>query len=106
MEVHIVFFLGFFFFFFFFQKLKYGLHGVGGENHTFDGGDFALQGSCNYPLVLTTCAGLNACIPLKSNIVGAYLSSATLSNIHLVQIRICSSNISLVKDDLNHVKVG
>lgn len=53
---------------------------------TFDGGDFALQGNCNYTLVQTTCAGLNTSIPLKSNIVRAYLNSATVSTIHLVQM--------------------
>lgn len=75
MEVHL-----------FLQKLKYGLRGGIFITAPFDGRDFALQGNCNYTLVQTTCAGLNTSIPPKSNIVRAYLNSATVSTIHLVQM--------------------
>lgn len=71
---------------------------------TFDGRDFVLQGNCNYTLVQTTCPGLNASVPLQINIARAYLNSA--STIHTVQISIQGFNISIVKEDKNHVRVS
>ncbi|KAM9352917.1 IgGFc-binding protein-like [Symphorus nematophorus] len=73
---------------------------------TFDGRDFVLQGNCNYTLVQTACPGLNASVPLQINIARAYLNSATVSNIHLVQISVQGFNISIVKDDRNHVRIN
>ncbi|XP_041649020.1 IgGFc-binding protein isoform X2 [Cheilinus undulatus] len=73
---------------------------------TFNGKDFVLQGNCNYTLVQTTCPGLNASIPLQINIARAYLNSATVSAIHTVQISIQGLNISLVKEDRNHVRIN
>lgn len=73
---------------------------------TFDGRDFVLQGDCNYTLVQTTCPGLNASVPLEINIARAYLKSATVSTIHMVQINVQGLNISIVKEDRNHVRVS
>lgn len=73
---------------------------------TFDGRDFVLQGNCNYTLVQTSCPGFNASIPLQINIARAYLNSATVSTIHTVQISIQGLNISIVKEDKNHVRVS
>ncbi|XP_028281076.1 IgGFc-binding protein-like [Parambassis ranga] len=70
---------------------------------TFDGQDFILQGNCNYTLVQTTCPGLNGSGPLQINIARAYLNG--VSTIHTVQINILGLNISIVKDDKNHVRV-
>ncbi|XP_041798261.1 IgGFc-binding protein-like [Chelmon rostratus] len=73
---------------------------------TFDGRDFVLQGNCNYTLVQTACPGLNASVPLQVNIARAYLNSATISTIHMVQISIQGFNISIVKEDKNHVRIN
>ncbi|KAM6995326.1 IgGFc-binding protein [Tautogolabrus adspersus] len=73
---------------------------------TFNGRDLVLQGNCNYTLVQTTCPGLNASTPLQINIARAYLNSATDSTIHSVQIRILGFNISMVKEDKNHVRIN
>lgn len=74
--------------------------------HTFDGRDFVLQGNCNYTLVQTACPGLNASVPLQINIARAYLNSPTVSTIHTVQISIQGFNISIVKEDRDHVRVS
>ncbi|XP_070690944.1 IgGFc-binding protein [Pempheris klunzingeri] len=71
---------------------------------TFDGRDFVLQGNCNYTLVQTTCPGSNASVPLQINIARAYLNS--VSTIHMVQINIQGFNISIVKEDKNHVRIN
>lgn len=73
---------------------------------TFDGRDFVLQGNCNYTLVQTACPGLNASVPLQINIARAYLNSATVSTIHMVQMSIQGFNISIVKEEKNHVRVS
>ncbi|XP_030248331.1 IgGFc-binding protein-like isoform X5 [Sparus aurata] len=73
---------------------------------TFDGRDFVLQGNCNYTLVQTTCPGLNASVPLQINIARAYLNSASVSAIHMVQISIQGFNISILKGDKNHVRIN
>lgn len=73
---------------------------------TFDGKDFILQGNCNYTLVQTACPGPNVSIPLQINVARAYLNSATVSSIHMVQISIQGFNISIIKDDKNHVRVS
>lgn len=65
-----------------------------------------LQGNCNYTLVQTTCPGLNASVPLQINIARAYLNSASVSAIHMVQISIQGFNISILKGDKNHVRVS
>lgn len=73
---------------------------------TFNGRDFVLQGNCNYTLVQTTCPGLNASIPLQINVARAYVNSATVSTIHIVQINIQGFNISMVRNDKNNVRVS
>lgn len=73
---------------------------------TFDGRDFVLWGNCNYTLVQTTCPGINASVPLQINIARAYLNSATVSAIHMVQLSIQGFNISLVREDGYHVRVS
>ncbi|CAJ1061665.1 LOW QUALITY PROTEIN: IgGFc-binding protein [Xyrichtys novacula] len=72
----------------------------------FNGRDFVLQGNCNYTFLQTTCPGLNASIPLQIDIARAYLSSSTVSSIHTVHISIQGFNISMIKEDKNHIKIN
>nr|XP_046255484.1 IgGFc-binding protein-like isoform X2 [Scatophagus argus] len=89
-------------------SLKVKICSAWGDSYyrTFDGRDFVLQGNCNYTLVQTTCPGLNASVPLQINIARAYLNSATVSTIHMVQITTQGFNISIVKEDKHHVRIN
>lgn len=91
-----------------FCSLKTKICSAWGDSYyrMFDGRDFVLQGNCNYTLVQTTCTDLNTSVPLQINIARAYLNSATVSSIHTVQISVRGFNISIVKEDKNHIRVS
>ncbi|XP_071325188.1 IgGFc-binding protein [Trachinotus anak] len=86
-------------------SLKAQICSVWGDSYyrMFNGRNCVLQGSTNYTLVQTTCTGLNASVPLQINIARAYLNS--VSTIHTVQMNIQGFNISIVKEDKNHVRI-
>ncbi|KAM8825944.1 IgGFc-binding protein [Synchiropus picturatus] len=73
---------------------------------SFNGNDFVLLGNCNYTLVQTNCPGSNSSLWLQINIARAYLSSATLSNIHTVQINFQGFNISIVREEINYIRLN
>ncbi|KAM9782502.1 IgGFc-binding protein [Neosynchiropus ocellatus] len=73
---------------------------------SFDSTDFVLLGNCNYTLVQTNCPGSHGALSLQINIARAYLSSATLSNIHTVQINFQGFNISIVREEINYIRLN
>ncbi|XP_057690269.1 IgGFc-binding protein isoform X2 [Corythoichthys intestinalis] len=73
---------------------------------TFGGKDFVLLGNCNYTLVQTACPDISASTPLQVNIARAYLNGATISSINNVEIKIDGFNISMVKGELNQIRVN
>lgn len=90
-----------------FCSLKTKICSAWGDSYyrTFDGRELVLQGNCNYTLVQTTCPGFNASVPLEIIIARAYLNRASVSAIHTVQINVQGFNITMHREERNHVRV-